>query len=169
MGSEDKCCICFPLECGIMTLAVWSIIMAIAGPLGSYFWEGAMTIMWPAHVIEGIMAILWIVALAKPSEETRKFALLGFIALIVVAAHAYNLYLLLSGKLMDLYCHEETITQVNETIVGAGGTETVTVEECMLGGKNGAIGNMIFSFLLCIYFATAINRWAKNDEGWERA
>ena len=70
MGSSDeKCLLCFPLECGVTTLAVLTIIGTIACIVQACMstdnlWE----IYWPFVATSGIMSIIWIVALANPSE-----------------------------------------------------------------------------------------------------
>ena len=156
MGDSDRtCCICFPLDCGITTVAIITILSTIVTGITAFTTEGGWALYGVGFAVSAIMSIVWIYALAAPSEESRKIAFLTWIVSIVVVGRIWYTYVILNGSIFDSICHEETIAAINE----AGITETITAEECAWGGKRAVWADHVVGWLFEIYLATAIQRW----------
>ena len=166
MGRDDKCLLCFPVECGIKTLATLTILMTIGGIIDIILFEdNRWGLFWPFIVCSGIQSILWMFALGNPTESTKYYAFLGYVILIVLCSYTYYAIILFNGKLMDHLCHDEHVEQFNEAT-----DDDVTVEECRLGGKKMVLIDFILGLILNFYFAIVIYRWSKkNDNSYGRA
>merc|ERR1712032_163595 len=146
-----------------MTLAILTIIDFVLAGVFCFLMEGAVATYWPFLVLQGIMSIVWLVALISPSEQSRKITLLTWIIFVAVG-HIYYLVTIINGSAFEPWCNEDALKEVNSTL-----TTPVTVEDCKANAQTGGYINCAVSLLFGIYFATVIARWSKNDEGWERA
>ena len=161
--SDEKCCLCFPLECGVKALAVLTIFGTIFTAYTAYVIEGGWASYGVIVACSAVMSLVFIFALASPSEQSRKIAFLTWIIAIVVVMRVWYTYVLLNGSVWDIMCHQETVDAINE----AGITEQITTEECEMGGKTYFWTDHIVGWILEIYFATVIKRWSQNDEGYD--
>ena len=162
-----NCCLCFPLECGMKTLAALTIIGALSGGINCFMNEGYCKVLWPILAAEGIMSILWIVALVSPSERTRHATFLGWIVLMIGVIHIYWMVIIFTGSLTGLYCEGGNI-EFWQKIFG-GDDPDWGVDECKRLTKIGSLVDWGFSFLLCLYWHAAILRWSHNDEAYQKA
>ena len=106
--SDLKCCLCFPIECGVKTLGFFFILHTVWTSIWTYLAEEAtLSMMWPFIACSGIMAIMFIVAFVNPSEQTRKLALLTYVCLALVVTNAYYLIIILNGAVADANCTDQ--------------------------------------------------------------
>ena len=160
--SKENCCLCFPIDCGIKTLAVYTILGVIGFCISSYLIEGSLAVYWPIVAAYGAMALVWVYNLLADSESSRKFSLLAWIALVCVVGRCWYLYVILNGSALDLVCTTETIEQAQTAADGSGLEPiTITEENCKYGGKTGMLIDCVVGWLIEIYWATAIMRWSK--------
>merc|ERR1712183_985940 len=116
-------------------------------------------------IAQVLMTFAFIYAYSKPDESSRKFSVLAWIVLIVVVSHCWYLYIILNGSYFDNICHEEVVAEIN----AAGVMESFTVDECRMGGKKAVWADFVFGLLFSIYFATVLQDWSQNEDGWQRA
>ena len=163
--SDEKCLFCFPLDCGVLTLGILSVVSTVAFVVTSLVVETkAWDILWPFAVCYGLMSVMWIIALAgQHNKDARALAVLGWVSLVVLVAPVYEICIIANGSLEAHICHESFVEQINET---TGATEQITVEDCKFGGMTLVIIDFIVRTILNIYFTTVILRWAniKNDD-----
>ena len=88
-------------------------------------------------------------------------ALLAWIVLVVIVGRISYLVSILNGTATDILCNEEEIQRYNEVLKVQ---ETITVESCKQGGFYGMLADCLISWVLEIYWATAIKRWSKSKE-----
>ena len=69
MGEEDKCCLCFPIECGVMTLAIFTAIGAIMGLVTCYTQEDGWSLYGVVVGAQIIMTFVWIFAYAAANDS----------------------------------------------------------------------------------------------------
>ena len=166
MGEEDKKCLfCFPLECGVLTLAILTFLSTIWLAVVA-FWgdENGLALYGVSFACCAVMSIAFIYGYASPSEDSRKIVFITYIVTIVLGARIWYTYNILNGKVYEAVCHEETLEQIN----AAGITETITAEDCAWGGKRVIWADHLISWAIDIYFATAIQRWSQNEDGYEK-
>ena len=68
MSSGKTCCLCLPLECGIMTLAVLTILETLGWGVDVIFIRNTFSTFWPMIVAMILMSIVWIVVLIDNGE-----------------------------------------------------------------------------------------------------
>ena len=124
--SDKKCCICFPLECGVTLIACLTILGCILDVLSFTSEEGSIELYWPDMIFVGTMSTIWLVALICPSEQTRKIAYYGWVILICICVSAFYIYLLLSGNLTKQWCKNMTVGVVDLN----KGEQSMSREEC---------------------------------------
>ena len=170
--SDQKCCLCLPLECGIKTLAVFTIIGTVLnGVWLGFFEEDGLSFFWPFLACEAIMSIVWIVALINPGEqgETRKFALLTWIVLMLAASFIYYLVIILNGSMVDRYCTQDAVQEINDAYAEMGINETMTVEDCTSSTKTWLWVDFVIKLLFTTYFTYEIKNWSQHEEGYQKA
>ena len=166
MGDSDKkCCLCFPLECGVLTLAILTGLGAIIGLVTCFTQDGAWGMYGVGVISQVLMALVFIFAYSKSDESSRKFTLLAWIVLVVVVSHVWYLYIILNGSYFENICHEEVIQEIN----AAGVMEPFTVDECRMGGKKAVWADFVCGLLFSICFATVIQTWSENEDGYQKA
>ena len=106
---SEKCLCCFPLECGIKTLAILTIVGTIILGINTHFIFNAWNVYWPMILCYLLMSNVWLIALFNTSKGTKKFAFYGWIVLVVLVARIYNTFIIWNGSLMEAMCHEEVI------------------------------------------------------------
>ena len=166
--SDEKCLVCFPLECGVTTVAVYTCLAAVCTGVQGYMEGDAWGIYGVFLAAYALMSAVWIYTLAAPSESSRKLALLSWIVLCCGVGRIWYLYLLASGKIFDhveYICNQEQVDQINS----AGVADAITVEDCEYGQVNMMWADLFIGWLFHIYLATAISRWASNGDGYEKA
>ena len=162
----EKCCLCLPIDCGVKTLAVLTILGAVGAIITSYFDDEYWNVFWPMIGATCIMSIVWIVALMSPGF--RKFAAHSWLVLIVIASMGWYTYTIINGSALDYICSEENLEQFNEDVAdiadetGADLGEPATEEDCKYGGKIGLIVDCSLGWLLNLYFAYVIMQWTQK-------
>ena len=160
------CCICLPLDCGVKTLAVLTIVGTIFAGLVSYFDNEYWNTFWPMIVASGIMSIVWVVALMSPGF--RQCAAHSWLIFIVIASMGWYTYTIINGKALDYLCNENNLEQFNDEMAdvadetGADLGDQVTEEDCKYGGKTGLIIDNVVGWILNLYFAYVIMKWSKK-------
>ena len=161
---EQKCCICIPLDTGMRVLAALTALQLIGSLVTPFIMEG-MTYMLivPFAICSGLMTIMWLCALCGEDDlQKRHRTMISWIVLMLLAKNVYYLILICNGSLLDIMCTESQVDQINET---TGATETITVEDCMYGGRGGLIADLTLNVLFDIYFALAIFKWYMIKKG----
>ena len=165
MGDSDKkCCLCFPLECGVLTLAILTGLGAIIGLVTCFTQDGAWGLYGVGVISQVIMALCFIYSYAKPGEDSRKFSFLAWIVLVVVVSHVWYLYIILNGSYFENICHEDVVQEIN----AAGIMESFTVDECRMGGKKAVWADFGCGLLFSIYFGFVLKEWSQNEGEFER-
>ena len=103
--------------------------------------------MWPFLLCTGIMSIMFIVAFVSPSEQTRKFTLLTWIALVMVVSNVYYLFVIFNGTIADLNCTDAMVQEYNNN-----STTTITAEDCRNGVKYYCYFDFAIKLLINLYF-----------------
>ena len=109
----EKCCFCFPLDCGVKTLCVLYTISAIAAGAYSYLYPDFKDMWLPFSVSLTILSIVWIMAWISPTESAKNMVFLAFIVCNLVFNYGYRAFLLLNGKVEEFQCRPETLQQMN--------------------------------------------------------
>ena len=167
-SSDDKCLFCFPIECGVSTLGVLTILSFVTICVESFMYaeDNLHEIYWPLEVAVGIMSVIWVVQWSNPTETTRKITFFAWVLLVVCFCSIYLLVIILNGSMLNHFCHEETVTQVNDL----GVATSITVEECKMDlGKKVLLTDYVVKTMLNSYFAFVLLRWSKKEDGWDRA
>ena len=155
---SDKCCCCFPLDCGITTLAVLTFIGSAGLAVECYVNEGMFSIYWPQLATCWLMSLFWIYTLIYPSESSKRMTHFAWLILVVIVGRISYLIVILNGSAAELFCESVDLEKINEEL---DSVETITVKECKMGGKYGLLADCIICWLLEIYWATAIRRWSR--------
>ena len=161
---DEKCCCCFPLDCGMKGLAFLTIFGTVMLSVESYMNVGMFSLYWPQIATCAVMSLFWVYTFALPSSPNKKLTHLAWIILVVIVGRISYLVVILNGAATDLYCDENDIQQYNEVLKVE---ETITVESCKKGGFYGLLADCIVCWILEIYWSTAIRRWSKDDEHYE--
>ena len=111
---RDSCLICFPLDCGVITLAVITILTTIIGGIGCLLEKDAWVLYWPMIISYIVMSAIWISAYTGPDEcfkhrmpgYYRVSVFIGWVSLVIIVARVYYLYIILNGKLLEHICKE---------------------------------------------------------------
>ena len=169
----ENCCLCFPIDCGVKTLGVLTMLGTIGLSFQTYANPDYKNIFLPFAVLSGIMSLIWIFTFMSPSESSKKAAFLGYLVLMLVGCMGYQGYLLMNGTLVDFSCNDHTIEHLNEAgqeIAQETGEQidTVTEEDCKLFGKKGLIADFCIKLLLTIYFTYVIMKWSQNSDGYHK-
>ena len=122
---EKKCCICFPLECGIKVLAVLTFLGTATLVFESYMNDGMFSLYWPQIATCGAMFLCWIYTFALPTAQNRRMAHLAWIVLVVIVGRISYLAIILNGSATDFYCEEHDIEKYNEVL---NRQEIITIE-----------------------------------------
>ena len=164
MGSEDKKCLfCFPLECGVATIAILCAC-------------GCVCIGWTAQTTENgwatygvnfasviITVLSFAYAYAAPSEQARKIVFLVWIIFICIVTRVWYTYVILNGSVWEQICNEGAV----EAVSPIGIVEAIPTEDCVWGGKRAIWADHIGGWMFDIYFAFVIQRWSQNDDGYQ--
>ena len=170
----ENCCLCFPLECGVKTIAILSILCNISVGIMSYYDAEYNSIFWPMTVAYTLMSLIWIYTLVSPSQGSRSVAFLGFIVLCLCFGTGYYAKKIMDGSAVDWLCDPKNIENLNDDLAhiedGTGEDlgEPITEDQCKYGGKPTLIADCIIKLAIDAYFAYVIMRWSRNDEGYSR-
>lgn len=104
--SGEKCCCCFPLDCGMKTLGVFTVLGTIAFMIQCFMIEELWSLWSPLIAAYGIMSLIWLFALISPTESNRKMTLIAWLILIVGCARVYYLWVILNGEALERFCDE---------------------------------------------------------------
>ena len=105
----EKFLFCIPLECGVKTYAILTVLGTI------YAWAYAMTddlyntAFWPMITFYSFMALMWCITLMDTTEVSRKAAFYVYLFAVLIASNICYGYALGSGKATDWYCSAENI------------------------------------------------------------
>ena len=163
MSDSEKCCFCFSLDTGVKIIGGLTILGALILIVQGLQVEEIWALWSPMIAASGVMALIWICVFINPTESGRKFALLGWLILIVGFLRIYYLTVILNGSALNRFC--QTVSETQDSI----GETHITREDCLYGGKNFMLFDCIGNWLLEIYFAYVIMRWSKFDEDYEKA
>ena len=170
----ETCCLCFPLNCGVTTLAVLNILGTLS--MAGYCYTDATycNLFWPLFAAGAVMSVIWLYALCAPSESSKKTAFLGFFVTQLIFSIGYYAFLIITGKATDYVCNADNLGHMNEDIeqiedqTGEDLGGAVTLEDCKWGGKYGLITDCTIKFLLTAYFTHVIMRWSKHDDSYNK-
>ena len=170
----EKCCLCFPLDCGVKTLAVLTVLGSIG--LGVQIWAQAewREIFLPHFVATTILALVWIMAWVSPTESAKNMLFLAYVVCNLVFNEGYKAYNLLNGKLEAYNCRPEQLSQWNqdvtdieaETDIDLGGT--LTYDECVEKSTPWLWADFAVGLLFSIYFTFVIMKWSKTSDGYAK-
>ena len=79
-----KCCCCFPIECGVKTIGVLTILSTITAGVQIYLEPEWQNLMLPFAIASGLMSLLWIFNWVNDGESSRRIAFLGYLCLALV-------------------------------------------------------------------------------------
>merc|ERR1712228_535904 len=159
--ADEKCCGCIPLETGIKTIAVFTILGTIVFLIQCIQIEDLWALWSPMIAACGVMSLVWVGVLMNPIESSRKLAFLAYIILIVGVTQIYYLTIILNGSAVDHVC--EAVEEYQDEI-----GEYVTTEDCRLGGKNGMLVDCALGWIISIYWAYVILQWSKSDSDYDK-
>ena len=167
---SDKCCLCFPLECGVKFLAF--LITLDAGVMGGWLIAKPENFspFWPYLAATGAMALIFFYSLIMKTEQSRKFTFFAWVVLIVVFLEVFYAYQIYNGIMSSMTCSNEHLAQRNnaiaeieqETGVDLGGA--VTYDQCVSENKKYLWCDWTFWLITTIYLATVLRRWSNNDD-----
>ena len=89
----------------------------------------------------------------------------AWLILVVIVGRISYLIVILNGSAIEVLCKKAGLDKINEELEIS---ETITVSECKVGGKYGLLTDCFIFWLFEIYWATAIRRWSRRDDGYER-
>ena len=169
----ETCCLCFPLECGVKTLAFFTILGAVLSGVNIYFdpvWAKAFAIEIGITVI---MAVAFLYTLLVPSEESRKFATMIWFGAVLIAGSVVYAYHILNGDAARYMCTPDKLAKMNEEIAwledefttDLGGQQTEA--ECMASQTTSLWVDFTIRVLFNLYFCHVLGRWAKNEDGYK--
>ncbi len=104
MSQTEKCLFLIPLEWGIRIMAT-IVIYATINQIGmAIIEEGNFKFFWPWIIFFCIMSCFFIFAFIHQSAMSRLMVFIGWVVLVVVIVHIYEIYIALSGKWYDYLC-----------------------------------------------------------------
>ena len=170
----ENCCLCFPLECGVKTLAFFVILQAII--TGGWFVANPDDVktLWPYLAVTVGMALSFLYTLIMKSEESRKFTLLAWIVLVVVIETGLYVLQIVGGDIAALQCTDEKLQERNdgiaelerETGVDLGGA--ITYDQCVSQTNTWLWIDWTIKLLINLYFASVLRRWSTNDDAFNK-
>ena len=172
-----KCCCCFPIECGVKTIGVLTILSTITAGVQIYLEPEWQNLMLPFAIASGLMSLLWIFNWVNDGESSRRITFLGFLCLALVFQMGYYAYLIFNGAIMDKICTHENVDEFNHevehAVEEAGDTlpddyDGITEKDCKYGGFYGLAADFTIKLLMTIYFTYVISKWANHSEGYAK-
>ena len=163
---EEKCCCCLPLDCGVKTLAVLTMIGTVFVIFNAIALPELRALYLPAGIAQAILCYFWLAAWCSPSEGTKKAVSLAWLVLAVVFGTALKLYNIVSGKMGDYSCSEAVLSEHNEFAASVN-MPSLTEEECRAQQGGWLWGDLVFALLINLYFLSVIIRWSKQSDGYE--
>ena len=163
---EEKCCCCLPLDCGVKTLAVLTMIGTVFVIFNAIALPELRVLYLPAGIAQVILCYFFLAAWCSPSEGTKKAVSLAWLVLAVVFGSILKLYNIFSGKMGDYACSEEALSEHNE-FAAAVSMPALTEEECRAQQGGWLWGDFAFALLINLYFLSVIIRWSKQSDGYE--
>ena len=168
----EKCCLCFPLDCGVKTLCVLTVLATVALSAQTVQLPEYKEIFLPFAVSMGILSLVWIMAWVSPTESAKNMLFLAYLVCGLVFNMGYQAYLTLNGQLADYQCRPEALSEYNdgvteleqETDIDLGGT--VTRSECLEQTGAWLWGDLAIKVLGTIYFSYVIMKWSKTSDGY---
>ena len=168
----EKCCLCFPLDCGVKFLCVVTVLSAIGFGYQSYISEGFRELFLPYFVSSAILGLVWVMAWVSPTESAKNMLFLVFVTCALVFNYGYYAYLIMTGKIEEYNCRPENLAQMNQDIsdveeqtdIDLGGT--MTREQCIENSTKWFWGDFATGLLLTIYFTYVIMKWSKHSDGY---
>ena len=97
------------------------------------------------------------------SSSNRKMTHFAWLILVVIVGRISYLVIILNGSAGNLFCQQDALEQFNAQI-----NDTITVEQCKTNSFYFMLADCITCWILEIYWATAIRRWSRDEEGYER-
>ena len=163
---EEKCCCCLPLDCGVKTIAVLTMISTVFNTFFAIAQPELRALYVPAAVALVVLSYFWLAAWCSPSEGSKKAVSLAWLVLAVVFGSILKLYNIFSGKYGDYACSEATLAEHNE-FADAVGFPPLTEEECRAQQSGWLWGDFALALLVNLYFLSVIIRWSKQSDGYE--
>ena len=127
---EEKCCCCLPLDCGVKTLAVLTMIETVIVIFSAIALPELRVLYLPAGIAQVILCYFFLAAWCSPSEGTKKAVSLAWLVLAVVFGSILKLYNIFSYE-GDGFCSDEALSEQNE-YAASKGEPALTAEECRL-------------------------------------
>ena len=153
MSETQKCCICLPIDIGMKMLAGLIMLSTTISVINATFIEeDGWSFYWHLLSIQLIVTIFWIIALVKPSLETKKAIFWAYLVLITLGANIIYSYLILSGKLASHLCN----TQVeHESVDSMANCERISQDMLLI--------DCMLSWVVNPYFSWVIWKWAELE------
>ena len=85
----EKCCCCLPIDCGVKTLCVFTVLGAIALCGQAYAFPDYREIFLPFAVSTTILSLVWINAWINPTESSKNMLFLAYVILMLVVNMGY--------------------------------------------------------------------------------
>ena len=129
MGEKETCCCCLPLDCGVKTLAVLTMIGTVFVVFNCFYVPELRELYIPTAIAQSVLCYFWLAAWCSPSEGTKKAASLAWLVLAVVFGSALKVYNIWSGKMGEYACSDAALAEHNQAAAELG-LPAVTTEEC---------------------------------------
>merc|ERR1712113_101454 len=158
------CCLCLPITCGCITLAIFTFIGAIVGVFTSVRDQAYWETFWPMVITSSVMCVIWVSAIM--SSGFRRFAAHMWLILMVIGCCGWYTYTIISGDALNYVCSETNIINWNneaDDINSEHGKDVhITKEDCTKYGKWVLIADCALRWVFYLYFAYVIMRWSNK-------
>ena len=129
MGEKENCCCCLPIDCGVKTLAVLTILGTVFVIFNCIMVPELRALYIPAAIAQCVLCYFWLAAWCSPSEGTKKAVSLAWLVLAVVFGSCLKLYNIFSGKMGEYACSDAALSEHNHAAAELG-IPALTTEEC---------------------------------------
>ena len=159
MGEEDKKCLfCFPIECGVATMAVLCALGSVHIGYTAQTTENGWATYGVNFACVLTTVLSFVYAYLAPSEQSRKIVFLFWIIFICGITRIWYTYVILRGDVWKQICNDGAV----EALSPLGMADNIATEDCIYGGKKTVwiehLGGWVFDF----YFAYVMRQWSKN-------
>ena len=152
MSEEQKCCFCFPIECGVKTIAALIFLSTGISIINACLEEGGWSYYGYLIGIQVAMSIMWIVGFVS-DRSARKSVFFAYTILIACAANIFYTYLILTGSLAERVCSKVDTSEFDSP------------DECTQGAQTMMMVDLVLSWTVNFYFSYVIYQWSQLEEG----
>merc|ERR1712151_713114 len=171
----ETCCLCFPIECGVKTIAFFTILGAVLSGVNIYF-DPAWAKLFAIEIgITCVMGAAFLYTLLVPGEDTRKFATMVWAGAVLVLGSVVYAYHIVNGDIAAYKCSPEKLEEMNQGIewmedefsTDMGGQKTEA--QCIEEQGSWLWVDFAIRLLWNLYFCHVLGRWAKHEDGYKYA